>query len=68
MSIYSTSEITYIYEKGAGLTAKEVDNNLRSLFWSASLQDGGQVLRLHRDVNDSLIAASSSLLECSILI
>ena len=61
MSIYSTSEITYIYEKGAGLTAKEVDNNLRSLFWSASLQDGGQVLRLHRDVNDSLIAASSSL-------
>ena len=62
MSIYSTSEITYIYEKGAGLTAKEVDNNLRSLFWSASLQDGGQVLRLHRDINDSLIAASSSLL------
>ena len=61
MSIYSNSEIIYIHEKAGGLSAKEVDNNLRSLFWSASLQDGGQVLRLHRDINDSLIAATSSL-------
>ena len=61
MSIYSNSEIIYVYEKAGGLSSKEVDNNLRSLFWSASLQDGGQVLRLHRDINDSLIAATASL-------
>lgn len=64
MSIYSDSNLTYLYElQNRGLTSVEVDNNTRLLFYSASLRDSGGTLRLHRDITDSLIAATSSLLD-----
>lgn len=60
MSINSNSELNYLYELGRGLTSKEIDNNLRALFYSASIHDDGQTLRLHRDINDTLSAATAS--------
>jgi hypothetical protein len=46
--------ITYRLEKGTSLTHTEMDNNFRSLFYSSSIQDGGDTLWLHydTDVND----------------
>ena len=58
MSDYTTSQLTYYIEKfqseGRGLFGEELDNNFRLLFYSASLQDDGATLRLHRDINDQV--------------
>ena len=45
--------ITYRLEKGSSLTHTEMDNNFRSLFYSSSIHDGGDTLRLHYDTNAS---------------
>ena len=45
--------ITYRLEKGTSLTHTEMDNNFRSLFYSSSIHDGGDTLRLHYDTNAS---------------
>ena len=45
--------ITYRIEKGTSLTHTEMDNNFRSLFYSSSIHDGGDTLRLHYDTNAS---------------
>lgn len=54
MSTFTNSDLTYIIEKGQGLTGTEFDNNIRLLYFSASLHDDGQTLRLHRDINDDV--------------
>jgi len=41
--------ITYSLEKQAPLTAQELDDNFRSLYYSSSLHDNGTTLRLHYD-------------------
>ena len=45
--------ITYRIEKGTSLTHTEMDNNFRSVFYSSSIHDGGDTLRLHYDTNAS---------------
>ena len=54
MSIFTNSDLTYIIEKRNGLSSIEFDNNFRLVYYSASLHNDGQTLRLHRDINDSV--------------
>ena len=61
MSIFTNSDLTYIIEKQAGLSGIEFDNNFRLIYYSASLQNDGQTLRLHRDINDSVRNAATVL-------
>ena len=41
--------LTYRLVKGASLTHEEMDNNFRSVFYSSSIEDGGDTLKLHYD-------------------
>jgi len=58
MSKFSNSCICYLVElnnvgtpiRNGDLTGGEQDNNYRLLYYSASLQNNGQTLRLHRDI------------------
>ena len=61
MSIFTNSDLTYIIEKQAGLSGTEFDNNFRLIYYSASLQNDGQTLRLHRDINDTVRNAATVL-------
>ena len=61
MSIFTNSDLTYVIEKGQGLSGTEFDNNFRVVYYSASLQNDGQTLRLHRDINDSVRNAATVL-------
>ena len=60
MAEYSNSGICYIIETYAvnnddrDLTGEELDNNFRLLYYSSSLQNNGQTLRLHRDIGDDV--------------
>ena len=60
MAVYSNSGICYIIETYAvnqedrDLTGEELDNNFRLLYYSSSLQNNGQTLRLHRDIGDDV--------------
>ena len=61
MSIFTNSDLTYIIEKQQGLSGTEFDNNFRLVYYSASLHNDGQTLRLHRDINDSVRTAATLL-------
>ena len=54
MSNLSNSKLEHIIERGKGLTGTMIDNNYRLLYYSSSVQNDGQTLRLHRDINDSV--------------
>lgn len=43
--------ITYRLVKGSSLTHTEMDNNFRSVFYSSSIHDSGNSLRLHFDTS-----------------
>ena len=43
--------ITYSLEKQAPLTAQELDNNFRSVYFSSSLEDDGNILKLYYDTD-----------------
>lgn len=59
MGVYnSNSGICYVIEVNSvnnefrDLTGEEIDNNFRLVYYSASLQNDGSTLRLHRDIGD----------------
>ena len=60
MAEYSNSGICYIIETYAvnnderDLTGEELDNNFRLLYYSSSLHNNGQTLRLHRDIGQDV--------------
>lgn len=60
MAVYSNSGICYIIEVNSvndefrDLTGEELDNNFRLLYYSSSLHNDGQTLRLHRDIGDDV--------------
>jgi hypothetical protein len=67
MSKFSNSCICYLVElnnvgtpkRNGDLTGGEQDNNYRLLYYSASLQNSGQTLRLHRDITPEVREAAA---------
>ena len=46
-------DITYRLVKGSSLTHTEMDNNFRAVFYSSSIEDGGDTLHLYYDTEDA---------------
>ena len=62
MALYSKSGLCYLVEISSPnlgdefrqYTAEEIDNNFRLLYYSSSLHNNGQTLRLWRDIGDTV--------------